>query len=232
MPDWLQAAWDWLLAAANNGPQLPPGETVVLRVALAIVFGLIAAGLYKFLLGPRRKEARSLPTTLVLMAVLIAVVTMVIGNNQALAFGLVGALSIVRFRTVVDDTVDTSFVIFSVVLGMAAGTGSAVLAVVLIPAMVVAMLIMLWWDRPRAAPLPVGALRIKLGLGFDPEIVLKPIFQGECDIAELRAIETASKGAAVELTYGLRLKMPLNAFDFVNRLNKMEGVQGVEWKAG
>ena len=232
MPDWFQQAWDWLLAAANSGPQLPPGETVVLRVGLSILFGLIAAALYKFLLGPRRKDARSLPTTLVLMCVLIAVVTMVIGNNQALAFGLVGALSIVRFRTVVDDTVDTSFVIFSVVLGMAAGTGSAVLAVVLVPAMFLAMLIMLWWDRPKMAVVPVGTLRIKLGLGFDPEIVLKPIFQEEADIAELNGIETASKGAAVELTYGLRLKVPLNAFAFVARLNKLEGVQGVEWKAG
>ena len=50
-----------------------------------------------------------------LLTILIAMVTMVIGNNMARAFGLVGALSIVRFRTVVEDTRDTAFVIFAVV---------------------------------------------------------------------------------------------------------------------
>ena len=48
-------------------------------------------------------------------------VTQVIGDNVARAFSLVGALSIVRFRTVVRDTQDTAFVIFAVVVGMAVG---------------------------------------------------------------------------------------------------------------
>ena len=56
-----------------------------------------------------------------LLAVLIAMVTQVIGDSVARAFSLVGALSIVRFRTVVRDTQDTAFVIFAVVVGMAVG---------------------------------------------------------------------------------------------------------------
>jgi len=48
-------------------------------------------------------------------------VTQVIGDNVARAFSLVGALSIVRFRTVVRDTQDTAYVIFAVVVGMAVG---------------------------------------------------------------------------------------------------------------
>ena len=52
-------------------------------------------------------------------AAAIAMVTQVTGQNVALAFSLVGALSIVRFRTVVQDTNDTAFVIFAVAGGMA-----------------------------------------------------------------------------------------------------------------
>ena len=48
-------------------------------------------------------------------------VTQVIGDNVARAFSLVGALSIVRFRTVVRDTQDTAYVIFAVAVGMAVG---------------------------------------------------------------------------------------------------------------
>ena len=55
-------------------------------------------------------------------------VTQVIGSNVALAFSLVGALSIVRFRTVVRDTEDTAFVIFAMTAGMAVGAQNVVLA--------------------------------------------------------------------------------------------------------
>src|SRR3712207_7596331 len=57
-----------------------------------------------------------------------AMVTQVIGDNIARAFSLVGALSIVRFRTVVRDTQDTAYVIFAVAVGMAVGAGHPMLA--------------------------------------------------------------------------------------------------------
>ena len=59
-----------------------------------------------------------------LLSILIAMVTQVIGDNIARAFSLVGALSIVRFRTVVRDTQDTAFVIFAVAVGMAMGANN------------------------------------------------------------------------------------------------------------
>jgi len=52
-----------------------------------------------------------------------AVVIMVIGNNLARAFGLVGAMSIIRFRTAVKDTIDIVFIFFALGIGMAAGVG-------------------------------------------------------------------------------------------------------------
>ena len=72
---------------------------------------------------PASDTSSSLSVTLVLLSILIAMVTQVIGDNVARAFSLVGALSIVRFRTVVRDTADTAFVIFAVAVGMAAGAG-------------------------------------------------------------------------------------------------------------
>ena len=70
-----------------------------------------------------RAETASLVSTLVLITVLLAMVSIVIGNNTARAFGLAGVLSIIRFRTVVEDTRDTAFVIFAVITGMAVGSG-------------------------------------------------------------------------------------------------------------
>ena len=57
-----------------------------------------------------------------------AVIIIVIGNNLARAFGLVGAMSIIRFRTAVKDTQDIVFIFFSLAVGLAAGVGMYTLA--------------------------------------------------------------------------------------------------------
>src|SRR5438477_2908777 len=110
---------DFLKAPFASGPEVKPWDVLV-RLALALLLGGIVSWIY----CRTRKNtdiAPSFPTTLVLLSVLIAVVTQVIGDSVARAFSLVGALSIVRFRTIVRDTQDTAYVIFAVVMGMAVG---------------------------------------------------------------------------------------------------------------
>src|SRR5437764_1346679 len=110
------------------GPHISPVEVLV-RLLVAFVFGLSIAAIYQL---SRRNQAAatSFVMTLLLLCVLIAMVTQVIGDNIARAFSLVGALSIVRFRTIVRDTQDTAYVILAVVTGMAVGSRSPWVAVI------------------------------------------------------------------------------------------------------
>ena len=110
-----------------------PIEDMLLRLSLAAVFGVAVAAVYFVTQKKKRAEAASFVSTLVLLSILLAMVSMVIGGNIARAFSLVGALAIVRFRTVVEDTRDTAFVIFAVVAGMAAGAGAWEVAAIGIP---------------------------------------------------------------------------------------------------
>ena len=99
------------------------------RIGVALALGVAVSGLYRW---ARRGELvqPTFATTLVLLAVAIAMATQVIGDNVARAFSLVGALSVVRFRTVVKDTQDTAFVILAVVMGMASGSSHLMVALV------------------------------------------------------------------------------------------------------
>ena len=65
---------------------------------------------------------------------------MVIGNSLAIAFGLLGAFSIIRFRTPVKETKDTGYIFFSLVEGMAVGTNNHLIAVV----STIAVLLIIW----------------------------------------------------------------------------------------
>src|SRR6266542_1701014 len=117
---------DFLKSPFVDGPGIAPLE-VLLRLLIALALGALVAWIYR----ATRKSAemsRSFTTTLVLLAILIAMVTQVIGDNVARAFSLVGALSIVRFRTVVRDTQDTAYVIFAVAIGMALGANHPTVA--------------------------------------------------------------------------------------------------------
>src|SRR5689334_18514833 len=78
------------------------------RVAGALALGWLVALVYQRT-RPTTKETTSMRGTLVLLSVLIAIVVQVVGESPARAFSLVGALSIIRFRTVVQDTQDTAF---------------------------------------------------------------------------------------------------------------------------
>jgi MFS family permease len=223
MPEWLSKALDEARLMDNL-------EVPAVRVALAIVAGFLAAGVFAVTFGRRRKDARSLCITLVLLAVLVAVLTQVIGDNMARAFGLVGALSIVRFRTVVEDTADTAFVIFAVTLGMAVGAGHAALAGICIPAVALVAVLMNVYDRRKENGNGAATLTVRFGLGFDPQPLLAPHFDKYLASHRLTATGTAKQGAAVELVYAVKLKTPATALALITDLNKVDGVQGVEWK--
>ena len=95
---------------------------VVTNLILALVCGLIIALVYRFIYkGP--SYSVSYVNSLVMLTLITSIVILVIGNNLARAFGLVGAMSIIRFRTAVRDVQDIVFIFFALTIGMAAGVG-------------------------------------------------------------------------------------------------------------
>src|SRR3954471_2800880 len=147
---------------------------ILVRLALAWILGLAIAAIYRRA-RPMNDEAESFGVTLVLLKILIAMVTQVIGDNVARAFSLVGALSIVRFRTGVRDTQDTAYVIFAVAIGMAMGANHP--AVALCGLTVVGAAAWLLKQRGTTLPPPADeqlpyALHVRMALGQDADALL------------------------------------------------------------
>jgi len=74
--------------------------------------------------------SKSFNVTLLLTSMVTAMVMMVIGTNLALSLGMVGALSIIRFRSAIKDPRDIGFLFWGIAAGLSAGTGSYLIAVV------------------------------------------------------------------------------------------------------
>jgi len=74
--------------------------------------------------------SKSFNVTLLLTSMVTAMVMMVIGTNLALSLGMVGALSIIRFRSAIKDPRDIGFLFWGIAAGLSAGTGSYLIAVI------------------------------------------------------------------------------------------------------
>jgi len=217
---------DWLQNNLRNGLDIST-DVLLVRLTLAFLFGAAIAQLYRRTLARAGASSEALASTLVLLAILIALVTQVIGNSVARAFSLVGALSLVRFRTEVQDTRDTAFVIFSVVIGMATGGGHLQAAVAGLLVGSIAAIV----TRPTAAHDTSSStsyeLKVKLGIGENSDGALTRLFNKYLNACRLQTTTTARQGAALELSYSTQLRPGCSPAELVRELNQLEGVQAV-----
>ena len=193
------------------------------RLVAAALLGGIVALIYTRT-SPGREES-SFTVTLVLLSILIAMVTQVIGDNVARAFSLVGALSIVRFRTVVRDTRDTAFVIFAVVVGMAIGSSHPSLA--LSGILVVGIVAAVMSRQSGVHTSDPYLLQLRIGIGHDADTLLRSALDAHVVERRLVSLSTARQGMALEVAYRAALRGDSSASELVKALNRLEGVQSV-----
>lgn len=218
---------DFLKSAFHSSFAIDPVD-VLLRLCAAVVFGAAIAWIYRRVRGPVAASG-SFPGTLVLLTVLIAVVTQVIGDNVARAFSLVGALSIVRFRTVVRDTQDTAYVIFAVVVGMSVGAQNLLVAT--LGLVMVGLAAWLLCRTPGSEDASAAwLLNLRIGLGLDAEKLAGPTLASHLQKRELLSVETARQGVSIDLIYEAQLRGGGDAVALVKDLNRIEGVQAVSFK--
>ena len=162
-------------------------------------------------------------------------VMQVIDDRVARAFSLVGALSIVRFRTVLDDTQDIAFVIFAVVVGMAAGTGAMWVAtigsIVMIGTLGLARLPFFGKRQSPFAAEPQDAnLTLRTALGTDYQQTVIPLLDSNLTSYRLLSAETARGGSVREWCYTVRFRQDTSASTLLENCSKVEGIQNVEIK--
>ncbi len=112
---------------------------ILITVALAFVLGLFVYLIYRLTFSGVI-FVKSFGTSLIMLSMVTALIIMVVASNIALTFGMVGALSIVRFRTAVKDPMDTIFMFWAIGCGITLGAqyylpslvGSAVIGVLLL----------------------------------------------------------------------------------------------------
>src|SRR3954469_6025201 len=115
---------------------------LLMALLLSFVCGHAIAWIY-MLTHTGLSYSRSYVNTLVIMPVIVAMVMMILANNLVLAFGLMAIFAMVRFRSILRDTLDTTYVLAVIVIGLACGTLKFTSAVIGC-AVTIAIMLYLW----------------------------------------------------------------------------------------
>lgn len=198
----------------------------VANLLVALMCGTLISLVYRFI---RRKAnpPPAFPNALVLLCLITAIVTLVIGNNLARAFGLVGTMSIIRFRTAVRDVEDIVFIFFSLAMGMAAGV--SLNSVALIGTILICLVILIlhsFSDAP-SQPAPLGFLQITHGAAPTVQPALQKIFKQHARRIKLLNSQGAPDKDEVESLYQLVLRNPKRQDEFLIALRAAESVTSV-----
>ena len=102
-------------------------EDIIIRIVVAAALGG-AIFLSYWITHSGTSYSRKFNITLLTLTILTATVMTVIGNNIALSLGMVGALSIIRFRTSIKDSRDTIYIFWTIIVGICCGVGDYVVA--------------------------------------------------------------------------------------------------------
>ena len=197
---------------------------IVGNLALAVALGLIIALVYRST-HKGLSYSQSFTLTIVFVTLIVSMIMMVIGSSLARAFALVGALSIIRFRTVVKDTKDTAYVFAGLAAGMAAGTSSYFLGVVG-TIFVCATAAVLYRSN-------FGALyksEFILRFGFDQEANSQDYLEkinAHSRRSNLLHVEPSGDGRYLKLTYDIVLQEDTSAEQLSREIDATEGTSDV-----
>lgn len=141
-----------LESGAFDGASL---TSIALGLITAILMGAVIYVVYsKFYVGVI--YSRSFAITLVGMTILTAMVTLAISTNIVISLGMVGALSIVRFRTAVKDPLDLLYLFWAITTGITSGAGMYLLVV--LTALVMIVMIVLFYHKQQKGRIYIAVI--------------------------------------------------------------------------
>ena len=189
--------------------------TMIIALAVAFIFGLLICLVYnKFYRGVVYN--RSFAVTLVGMCVMTAMVTLAISTNVVISLGMVGALSIVRYRTAVKEPLDLLYLFWAITTGITAGAGMYVLAV--LAAVIMIVMIYLFYHRQQSGKIYIVVIHYT-GDDAGDEIIR--------NFGKIRYFIKSKTMRKEKTEMAVEVFCRQNQMDFTEKIRKIENVDDV-----
>lgn len=200
-----------------------PDFTVVTLILLGTAL-FLSISLSYFYMFIRREEGftSDFPWTIVMIPPVVSILILMIANNLAAGIAVGGLFALTRFRTNQRQTEDISFVLMSVVIGVIAGTGYAVFAVIFTLIMMV-VLVVLYALRLGKTSDQNLVLIISIPENLNFKGVFDDILKKYCLTFNLNRVRTIDFGTLFEVTYYIVLKKSTDQKEFMDKIRERNG---------
>ena len=191
-----------------------------LCLVTSIVLGLLVAVVYQL----SGASSKSFTVTLALMPALVQVVIMMVNGNLGAGVAVMGAFSLVRFRSFPGSSKEICVVFFAMAIGLATGMGH--LAFTVFFTIILSLLLLLLCRSPfgelHAVPTE-KELRITIPEDLDYPHIFDDLFEKYTNRVTLERVKTTNLGSMFELTYHIRLKKAVQEKAFLDDLRCRNG---------
>lgn len=187
---------------------------MVIALAMAFCIGLFIFMVYKKTYTGVMYSA-GFGVTLLAMTMITTLVILAVTSNVVLSLGMVGALSIVRFRTAIKEPLDIAFLFWSIAAGIVLAAGMIPLAI--FGSVVIGIILLIFVNKKSVTHPYILVLQCD---GHDSEKKAKEFVEKQAERVVVKS-KSAQKGM-VELNLEIRLKD--DNTDFVNALSDMQGI--------
>ena len=208
--------------------QGPPDTITIAQAVVALLMSFFLSLIVVFVYRQSHRGAsysQSYAQTMVIMCTVTSVIMLIIGSNIARAFSLVGALSIIRFRSAIKEPRDVGFIFMVMAIGMACGTKFYNVAIIFTIFMCVFILFLSKFDI-GSKKFSENLLKIVVSRDFDYHKNLEDIFTDYLQSHMILSTSMVSKDT-MELVYSIKLKKAEFEKDFLDAVRNLSDCRRV-----
>lgn len=203
--------------------KLSPAEAVA-NLLVALLCGIIISFFYRATFRGVSYSSNYV-VSIIMLCMITALVIMVIGNNLARAFGLVGAMSIIRFRTAVKDTQDIMFIFFALAAGLACGASMYMISLLgtLVIGFSVLAVSLVYSENPIKREY---LLQVIISEGADIQETIQATLDKYCSKSKLINIKSLkdNRGDLLEMSYYIKFKKSNVSSQMVKAVKSIQDV--------
>ncbi len=188
-------------------------STGLICAATALVLGVVLAITHM----KTSRTSKGFLVTLAVLPLLVMAVMMMINGNLGTSIAILGAFSLIRFRSIKADAKDLLSVFAAMMIGLALGMGEVLFAVV-ITAITIVAIVFFTYTRFLEPDKKQRVLKIVVPEDLDYEEVFDEVFSKYTKKAELVKMKTMNMGSLYKLTYDVRLKGNIKEKDFLDAI--------------
>lgn len=210
-----------IFAQSSTSTLSIPDATIC--IVASLILGFIIAYTHK----KTSKYTKNFLIALTVMPLLVQVVIMMVNGNLGTSIAVLGAFSLVKFRSIPGNSKEIMSIFCAMAIGLAVGMGQIAFAAVItiiIAIVLILMSIIKWGEADNMQK----KLKIQIPEDLDYEEIFQDIFEKNTKSICLQRARTTSMGSLYELTYSLELKEGVKEKEFIDELRCRNGNLGIQ----